>query len=544
VSNPIKSCLYLLFCCSLLAALAGAAAGQSLDTVEKRRQWLLNRALENADALERTKTGAALLSHARLTLGRDLEKANRYYETLSVEFAPGEGFASGNGLGWHDFESTKVLKALLDFEHSGRLSAKALANLKAHFVKWAVADPTLAKDADRVARWPVIYTENHDVMHLTIGLFREVFAGRDYREQVRQISRWIDWRLERGFYEWHSPQYAIHSLNPLLTLAEHAPEEALRAKARTLINAQLAERALLSVNGYTGGPFLRGASFINTVERDTYREVMWVAFGLGEPPRQLATLFTLSSFEPHKVVSALAREWDQRGEMVYRGSRHFRGEDGNYQEGQRRLLVTYYNTPHVSMGAMNINGYAYQSRGFNIIFPADPRQTLLTYLPQEPPLPKCKTDQHCARYEVAQHKNWLISRGRLVANGGLAARRQGPWNLYRVGRGLCAHYELPGDWHVFQVSDLDKWESEEAFIRGLTVPVKTGETVKGRTTDRDEISVDLTKMELSVKGQSQQASDWKKWLHDHPAMRSLYGSGRVEITSKAGSLVLDRSGLR
>ncbi len=508
-----------------------------MSEIAGRRRWYLERVLAETDedALDPYKRPRWALNHARVVLGRDLDRANAYFETIRMDPRP---VLWKNGrvdtADW-DFLGTLLLKTLLDFRGTDRLGPEAAAHLESLIVGWEQPRPGTNRDNDRVARWPAIHTENHDAMCLVIGLFREVLAGRDASAIERELARYLAWRFQRGWVEWHSPCYQAHWLNPALVLARHAPSERLREGAARLISLQLAERALLSVGGYLGGPYYRGYDrHIGDARGDEYLPVTWMSFGLGDVPRDLdaGTAFAADTFEPHPVVAALAHEAARRPLLDYRGTRC-----AGFAEGLRPIV--YYNTPHVSMGSMQACGYSFQTRFFNVLFPADPSKTLRTYLHDD--VEHSPWDKRNERGEVAQHAGWLVSRGSLVAEGGLDAESAGGWDLYRVGRGLCAHRELPGDWHVFQVGDLDQWSDAHAFLAALSEPrIEDGE-VCGRTTGGEDVAVSTADLSVSIDGRPRE--DWTDRMHHCPAMRSAYGSGRIEITSSAGELVLEAGDL-
>jgi hypothetical protein len=262
---------------------------------------------------------------------------------------------------------------------------------------------------------------------------------------------------------------------------------------------------------------------------------MWLAFGLSDPWLNIkeGVAFAADTFEPDPIVSALAAEAATRPLLRYKGTRQPPpGQDS-------RRMVYYYNTPHVSMGFMNAFGFGHQSRFFNVMFAADPAKSLRTFM-REPEL-QSVWDQRNERGEVVQYENWLISHGTLVEEGGIKPTQAGPWNLYSVGKGLCAHVELPGDLHVFQVSDLDTYPDERAFISALSMPEKVGNSVRAKTAGGEEISVELSDMSLTVNGKTPEK--FSDMLHDCPAMRSEYGSGVIEITTEQGNLTIDNKAL-
>ena len=508
-----------------------------MEEIAIRRRQYLERVLEefNESSMSEYDSRLWAINHSRLILGQDVDRANRYFETVALDPRPVEWKDGKIDTADWDFMGVKLLKTLLDFDHSSLLSKQAKNHLKSIFTKWKQPRHTANKDNYLVSRWPFIHTENHDIMCLTIGLFGELFAGRDVSEHIKQLSQSLAWRFERGWVEWNSPCYQIHYLNPLLILSRHAPSSSLRKGASDLINLQMAERALLSVNGFLGGPFSRGYDrHIEDDRYDSYLPVMWIAFGLGDSRLTLeeGVQFAADSFEPDPIIYTLSAEAATRPVLHYKGSRPTVDQDS-------RGLIYYHNTPHVSMGSWKAFGYDRQARFFNVMFAADPSKSLRTYMRDLEF--HSVWDQRNERGELVQHKNWLISRGTLVEEGGIRAKKVNKCDLYRIGKGLCAHFELADNLHVFQVSDLATYSNERTFLAALSMPKKVGDRVRGKTTEGKQISVELADMSLSVNGNS--SEDWGDMLHDCLPMYSRYGSGQIEIRTDQGALILDNRAL-
>ena len=503
------------------------------------------------------------LNHARLVLDRDLSKANRYLGSFALTADS-------------DIWFIRFLKTLLDFQDSPRLSKEAKTHLIDMLQRWP------QQPAPRAHNLPN-HTENHELMNLTIGMFAEQSRGGDISDYVNWIKQALAWRFQRGWIEWNSACYQFHYSNPLIVLADYAPSDHLRQCAQDLLNVLLAERALLSVNGFLGGPSFRcrtADAFNSPTDRkvayledgryDAFLPTVWLAFGLGEPrfdfgnarveglqpatteyasgnePRlkqDEGMFFACSSFQPHPVVIALAAEAATRDVLVYKGRRYlgWPGKEHGEKlwETQRWMpgAVYYYNTPHVSMGAIHSSGWVCQSRYDKVLFAADPSQGLRVefLLPGVAP--------HKRRYEargrVVQHKNWLLGQGTLFEDGGVKARRVGPWHVYKVGKGLCAHFALPDSYHVLQVSDLDKYASEKTFVQALSVPEMKEQQVHAMSEDGDRITVEVKDMSISINGTPR--SHPPAMLHDCEYMQSKYSSGKITIDTQKGSVTFDSS---
>ena len=224
----------------LLALLSAVHADEPSSAwekqIESRHTEYLQWIVENFGNLEPTmdvRDGRRwALNHARLVLNRDVAKANDYFES----FTPTGGD--------NDIYLIRFLRTLLDFRDSPRLSNEAEARIVGYIKNW----PRNARSTH--AHWPPAFTENHDLMHLTIGLFAEEYRDGDVDGQIREIKKFLAHRMERGFVEWNSKCYQYHFSNPLIILVDHAPDETLRKAAQDLLNIMLAERTLLSANDY------------------------------------------------------------------------------------------------------------------------------------------------------------------------------------------------------------------------------------------------------------------------------------------------------
>ena len=344
----------------------------------------------------------------------------------------------------------------------------------------------------------------------------------------------------------------------------------------------LAERALLSVNGYLGGPSLRcrtadrdhsltarKVAYLTDARYDGFLPTVWLALGIGDPrydfknarvaglepagvhiasgnePRlkqDEGMFFACSRFVPHPVVQALADEARTRKVLVYQG-RRFTGWPGDELWKTQKWMpgaLYYYNTPHVSMGSVHSDGWIHQCRYNSVIFGADPSQALRVekIVPGVPPHKRRRE----ARGRVVQHENWLLGQGTLFEDGGAKAERVGKWNVYQVGKGICAHLALGDDYHVLQVSDLNTFASREEFVAALTTPERSGEKLNAVTMSGDRVSVDLTNMSIAINGEPR--AHPPKMLHDSGPMKSVYGSGKTTITTQSGSVTFDSAAFR
>lgn len=131
----------------------------------------------------------------------------------------------------------------------------------------------------------------------------------------------------------------------------------------------------------------------------------------------------------------------------------------------------------------------------------------------------------------------MIGQGTLFEDGGIAYKVIDGWNVYRVGEGLCAHKELPDSYHVLQVSDLDMFPNEEAFVQAIKIPQLKDQYIETETSNGDTISVNIKNMSLSIDGKEQKHPP--KMLHSSSSLVSVYGSGIISVYSKTDSTIFD-----
>ena len=156
-----------------------ATSNDKEKQIESRRSKYLEWIVENFGKLEPTmdvRDGRRwALNHGRLVLNRDVAKANDYFESFTP---PGRD---------NDIYLIRFLRTLLDFRDSPRLSDVA----EKHIIRFIETWPTSKKYLADRAHWPPGFTENHDLMYLTLTLFGEQYRGGDGSVQIREIKKFI-----------------------------------------------------------------------------------------------------------------------------------------------------------------------------------------------------------------------------------------------------------------------------------------------------------------------------------------------------------------
>jgi hypothetical protein len=100
------------------------------------------------------------------------------------------------------------------------------------------------------------WTENHQALY---GAIEYLVGSRHANEPIGTDGRlgsehakagstrllaWLEHRLRFGFSEWHSNVYFQKDITPMLTLVEHAPDEAIRARASMVLDLLFFDLAL------------------------------------------------------------------------------------------------------------------------------------------------------------------------------------------------------------------------------------------------------------------------------------------------------------
>jgi len=185
--------------------------------------------------------------------------------------------------------------------------------------------------------------------------------------------------------------------------------------------------------------------------------------------------------------------------------------------------------------------YNSRPRFFSVMFPERPEQVLRTRLVEADLKAGINSYAYVAD-RIVQHRDWLIAAGELSASHGLVSRKSGEWDVFHVGRGLCAHVELAGGWHVFQVSDLDKFRDVQSFVAALKLPTIRAGQAHATALNGDRIRVDLKTMAMRVNGAERTTPI--KMLHDAPGMTSEYWSGRITIRTTGREVVFNNAALQ
>jgi hypothetical protein len=280
------------------------APDPDLASAETRRERYLELVLDQLWRLERavgglgpSRDGAGILAAAALADagrstfgGRDLAaEAARHAEAL-LEDCAGR---------WHRGDCPRgqipLQRAVL--QYPGVLS-RALSGERWERLRREASTGAPAPSPSEIASpWSFPETENQRAVRMARSLVGQVVAGTPGSETARGWARYAEAFLlahdRDGWYEAESPGYLPISMNALLLLADHAPDEALSEEARAPRVRELATRQLHllfatwaqnQVRGYPAGAKAR--AYVHWALSDgnvPWRAWAWLIAGMGDP---------------------------------------------------------------------------------------------------------------------------------------------------------------------------------------------------------------------------------------------------------------------
>ncbi len=238
------------------------------------------------------------------------------------------------------------------------------------------------------AMW--FWSENHvlcfHVSQLLAGQFfpRDTFlcSGRQGREQqaiaTKRLNLWFDHILENGLTEWNSSCYYPIDYIGLFAIYELAECEALKARAKTVIDRLMTMSALHFQSGIASGTM--GRVYEKELMANEMTELAGfgqVAWGNGWHTRMCASLpmFCLSSYQPPEISNKVARL--AKGETV----------EAFYTQGMDKCAkVIAWKQPGVTLSSVvdHMTGqHGHQQHVLDIQFAQNPKARLWVNHPGE-----------------------------------------------------------------------------------------------------------------------------------------------------------------
>ncbi|MFX1328400.1 MAG: hypothetical protein ACFE91_09755 [Promethearchaeota archaeon] len=147
----------------------------------------------------------------------------------------------------------------------------------------------------------IFYTENHQILYHTAELLigqlfpNDTFVNSNMTglEHVNHalplVKRWLDWRAQFGFSEWHTDTYYVQDIAALVNLVDFSEDPEIIYKAAMVLDIISFDFA----NNYFNGRFATthgrvydrtkvGKSVVSPPSHDSTSEVAWIMLGLGE----------------------------------------------------------------------------------------------------------------------------------------------------------------------------------------------------------------------------------------------------------------------
>jgi hypothetical protein len=187
-----------------------------------------------------------------------------------------------------DFSMASMVRVLYLDRANGSLDPAVRTQLEEHVLgfKYWIDEPGV----DQMCYW----TENHQILYHSNELLAgqlfpdEVFSntgmtGAEHVEHAETLAeRWLDFRGQFGFSEWHSNVYFNEDVPAVVNLADFAEDETIRTKAAAVLDIVAFDLA----NNYYKGNFatVHGrtyeSKFIDGL-KDSTQEAAWIMLGLG-----------------------------------------------------------------------------------------------------------------------------------------------------------------------------------------------------------------------------------------------------------------------
>ncbi|MFX1241770.1 MAG: hypothetical protein ACFFA7_11040 [Promethearchaeota archaeon] len=146
----------------------------------------------------------------------------------------------------------------------------------------------------------IYYTENHQILYHTAELLiGQLFPNDTFvisnmtglehvNHAIPLVKKWLDWRAQFGFAEWHSNTYFTEDITALVNLVDFAEDQEIVYKAAMVLDIMAFDFA----NNYYKGRYATthgrcydrtkvGTSIVSPPSRDSTSESAWIMLGIG-----------------------------------------------------------------------------------------------------------------------------------------------------------------------------------------------------------------------------------------------------------------------
>lgn len=334
-----------------------APATERLDEKEERFVELglgqLRRLEKSIRQLDEQRLGAGSLAAAALAAqsSRPADPAAAVHRADALRWIPAALDGCGSRWPKHNCERTQIALQRVALQYPEILPPALRRRLREEA---AVPAPPPTPEALRDP-WAFKETENQRIVRIAASVVGHGLAGSSDTPAGKAWTQYALAFLEahdrEGWYEAESPGYLYISMTALLHLADHAPQEEVRASARRQLDLLFADWAQKQVGGFPAG--VKSRTYVHWAlgARNTpWVAWAWLLAGFGEPGRinfmdwpELA----VSGYRPPDAVIRLLT--GRRGQPPYEILAR-----RTLQPGHRQTLntATYsYATPDYVVGA-------------------------------------------------------------------------------------------------------------------------------------------------------------------------------------------------
>ena len=177
----------------------------------------------------------------------------------------------------------------------------------------------------------IFWTENHQILYHTSELLMgqlypsNIFTNSGMNGTQHQdhalplINRWLDWRGQFGFAEWHSNTYLTEDIAALVNLIDFCEDEIIRIKASMVLDLiafgfsnQYFKSRYATTHGRAYDRSKVGESISSPPNRDSTSEAAWIMLGIGyhetssRDNMAAVSLATSSFYTPPPILEEIA----------------------------------------------------------------------------------------------------------------------------------------------------------------------------------------------------------------------------------------------
>jgi hypothetical protein len=203
----------------------------------------------------------------------------------------------------------------------------------------------------------IFWTENHQILYHTSELLMGQLypdvnftnSGMDGTEHVLHalimIDRWLDWRGQFGFMEWHSNTYLTEDIAALVNLVDFCEDDNIKTRAAMTLDLiafgftnQYFKGRYATTHGRAYDSSKVGTSLSDPASRDSTSEAAWIMAGIGyHDPNNRDSMAAVALATSIKYTTPLILE------LIAENA-------SEYYEGWERPGIKLYDAPNYDIG--------------------------------------------------------------------------------------------------------------------------------------------------------------------------------------------------